>query len=199
MNPKEDFSKQVEAAKQQLKNEKTQEELQTRQKTLAAEAAKKEEDANNQRLEQQKIEETRRNFAGTNIVETLEYIQKNQILVLDKKYKNTDVRDKDFLGFIFGTTHTERRPDVNIPIQISYAINSITAVFDYISGNSNDDEPSTYKQIYVIKNGQQIHLSYSDVYHFPDTRPNHSFTINSENPNDIIVGIAKVVALNQVK
>jgi len=191
---KEDFLKQLEIARQQVLNEKSQEELQTRQAIQLAEATRLEQITNEQKLMAQKIEDTRKNFAGTNIIETLEYIRDNQILVLDSRNERIEKRDRDFLGFIIGNTHYENGPPINTAAEIVYEVDSVTLLFDKMPGDGEYQIPTSYKKISIKKSDNIITLEYKN-----NCRGNGDFNLSSHQSSEIIKEIARVVALKQVK
>ena len=77
-----------------------------------------------QKDEEKRIEDTKRNFAGTNIVETLEEIRDKKILI--DTQKKIIVPQK---GFFRGSYTLHEKMEIH-PMVISYNLDSVTARFD---------------------------------------------------------------------
>ena len=83
----------------------------------------------------------------------------------------------------------------SVPMRIEYNLDSIIAVFDECEiSNGNTDGYESYqkysKDIVINKNNEIIELQYCGG--------TTNFNILSSNPDEIVAGIAKVVALKQI-
>ena len=127
-----------------------------------------------QKDEEKRIEDTKRNFAGTNIVETLEEIRDKKILI--DTQKKIIVPQK---GFFRGSYTLHEKMEIH-PMVISYNLDSVTARFD----NS--------KSITISQKNNELKLTYDD-----NGDEENIFETSSVSPAEIIGDIAKIVEMNK--
>ena len=127
-----------------------------------------------QKDEEKRIEDTKKNFAGTNIIETLEEIRDKKILI-DAQRKIVIPKKGFFRGSYILHEETEIHPMV-----IFYDFDSVTARFD----NS--------KSITITKKDSEIKLIYDD-----NNVEENIFETSSANPAEIVKNISKIVEMNK--
>lgn len=176
----------IETEKRQILAQKELKDLEVRQqKQFQIDEQKRLEEAKKQ-AEIKRIEDTRKNFAGTNIIDALEQIQNNKILT----WENTSHKEPiKIFGFETGSFNIISNIE---PMKISFDVSSVTASYNVLIGDYCHDIPDTFDSITIKKSTNAFTLK-SGAY---DERLN--FSISSPDPQDIIRGIARVVALNQL-
>lgn len=186
---KENIQTQIEIAKQDLFNEKLRLEKENQKKKYTDEEYRRSLVIERQQKEERKLEVTRKIFAGTNIVETLEEIQKEHILnnniIVEASKKNFWGSDK--------RCQEERL----IPMDIGSNLNSIKAVFDngsYGPGGDDREYDPSYKIMTITKKDNNFEFSFKNIRSFNSSK---DFEISSANPTEIVKSILKVVALKQ--
>lgn len=127
-----------------------------------------------QKEEEKRIEDTKRNFVGTNIVETLEEIRDKKILI-DSQRKIVVPKK----GFFRGSYTLHEETEIH-PMVIFYNFDSVTARFD----NS--------KSITVTKKDSEIKLIYDD-----NNAGENIFETSSTSPAEIVKNIAKIVEMSK--
>jgi hypothetical protein len=188
---KENFYRQIEIEKQKIINEKNAAEKKLQE-------AARQEEINRQREIDRKKQElievekaTRTNFAGTDIIETLEEIRDKNILTYKKNNKSVNSGPVRYIfGMAAGGCKYETKTVIE-PMKICFDVNSVTAKFNYWIDTSDEYRDfSGSSQIQIIKKENVFEIKYG-------IGSSESLDITSTEPVDIINGIAKVVALNQ--
>ncbi len=187
---KESFKKQIEDAKQQILDEKLRAERKAAEDKNRVEQEKKRKEIERQKEEEATKQDVIKKFAGTNIIETLEEIRDEKILIYYKhiSYKRTEV--KSFFGRRTGYFNKEEIAEVE-PMKILFDKNTVIAEFDYWydDGGENRQSESGCHCIRITKNNETFGLKYNY---------GNDFDVSSNNPSDIIGGVAKIIAARQL-
>ncbi len=188
---KENFYAQVEVNKQQIIAERLKAEKKVAEAKYQEEQNKIKKEIEIKRTFEARKKETIKNFNGTNIIEILEEIRDKKILIYSQR--NVTITKKNLFGTSKYIESIKKEP-----MDISYNLDSVEAVFDYWSyiddeGRSfNNDSGS--KSIMITKKNKFLELKFRDD---KSKKLNSDFEISSINPVDIINGIARVVALQK--
>jgi len=186
---KESFRAQVEEAKQQIIDEG----LRVEKKVAGDKNRSKQEEINKKMEEQRAAEaikqEVIKNFAGTNIIETLEEIRDEGILTYDTYRKEN--RDDIYNLFGLGAGHHKTEKITTEPMNILFDTNTVIAEFDYRFDNGGEYSgfSSGPSRIKITKSNNIFSLQYNSC----------GLNISSENPSDIINGVARIIAAKQLK
>lgn len=184
---KESFSTQVEKAKQQIIDERF------RAEKKGAEDRSKHEEINKKMGEQRAAEaikqEVIKNFDGTNIIETLEEIRDKGILTYDAYRKENRVSIYNL--FRRGTDRCKTETIITEPMKILFDTNTVIAEFDYRFDNGGEYSgfSSGPSRIKITKSNDIFSLQYNSC----------GLNVSSENPSDIINGVARIIAAKQLK
>lgn len=197
---KEDFYRQIEIAKQKIANEKLQAERKVAENIRQAKVIRKNEEIIEKNKEIRIMIETKNFFAGTNIIETLEEIRDEHLLIANRA---RSFRKSFFTGERIFDGYEDK------PMIITYHVGSVTASFDVhsvrCSSGTNEGDGSYWDESYcrsiiITKTSNQKNNLFKLKYDDDNTEQwSKGFEISSTNSNDIINGIAKIVALEQTR
>lgn len=187
----ESFRAQIKNAKQQILDERLKAERKAAEIKDRAKQDEMSKEVEKQKVAEATKQEVIRNFTGTNIIETLEGIRDEEILIYttNERYNSTEI--KNFFGRGTGFYNKEKIVEI-VPMKILFDTDTVIAEFDhwYDNGGEYRDSDSGSSCIKITKSNDIFSLKYNH---------GHDFDVSSNDPSDIISGVARIVAAKQLK